>query len=63
MVGRGPGADHVNRRLAAGRVEAAAQRLAVDGDDLPAGDFVQRRDPTQQTLLELRRLDARRRSR
>ncbi len=39
VVRRGPSADHVNRRLAAGRVEAAPERLAVDGDDLSAGDF------------------------
>ena len=57
MIGRRPGTDHVNGRLAVGRVEAAAERLAVDGDHLPVGDFVQGRDPTQQTLLELRRLD------
>ena len=57
VIGGRPGADHVNGRLAVGRVEAAAERLAVDGDHLPIGDFVQGRDPTQQTLLELRRLD------
>src|SRR5271169_1965646 len=52
-----PGAHHVNGRLAVSHVEAAAERPPVDGDYLPIGDFVQGRDPTQQTLLELRRLD------
>jgi len=59
VIGGGPGADHVNRRLATGRVEAAAERLAVDGNHLPAGHLVQGRDPTQQTLLKFRRLDGR----
>ena len=31
------------------------ERLAVDGDDLPGGDLVQRGDPAQQALLELGR--------
>ena len=53
----GPGTDHVNRRLAAGGVVTAAERLAVDGDHLPAANLVQRGDPTEQTLLELRRID------
>ncbi len=58
VIGCGPGADHVNGRLAAGRVEAAAERLAVDGHDyLPVGHFVQGRDPTQQAPLEFGRLD------
>jgi hypothetical protein len=57
VIGSGPGADHVNRCVAAGGIEAAAERLAVDGNHLPAGEIVQRCDPTQKTLLELRRLD------
>ena len=36
VIGCGPGTDHVNGRLAAGRVEAAAERLAVDGHHLPS---------------------------
>ena len=31
--------------------------ITLNGDHLPIGDFVQGRDPTQQALLELRRLD------
>ena len=46
-------------RLAGGLVVAAAERLAVDGDDLPGGDLVQRGDPAQQALLELGGLDRR----
>ncbi len=53
----GPGTDHVNRRLTAGGVVTAAERLAVDGDHLPAANLVQRGDPTEQTLLELRQID------
>lgn len=49
--------SHVDGRLRAGGVEAAAERLAVDGHDLAVADFMQRGDPTQQTLLELGRLD------
>ena len=45
-------------RLAAGGVEAAPQRLAIDGHDLAAADLVQRRDPTQQASLELGRFAA-----
>ena len=56
VIGGRPGADHVNGCLAAGRVEAAAERLAVDGDDLPARGLVQGGDPAQQALLELGRL-------
>ncbi len=59
VIGRRPGADHVNRRFAAGGVEAAAKRFAIDGNNLSLGDFMQRRDPTQETLLELRRFDRR----
>ena len=47
QVDRGPGADHVDGRLATGGVETAAQRLAIDGDELAVGDFVQRGDPAQ----------------
>ena len=56
-IRRRPGAHHVNRCLAAGRVETAAQRFAVDGNDLPAGNLMQRRDPTEQSFLELGRFD------
>ena len=35
------GADHVNSRVAAGRVEVATERLAVNGDDLVLADLVQ----------------------
>jgi hypothetical protein len=52
MIRGRPSTHHVNGRLAACRVEAAAQRLAVDRNHLPTGDFVQSRDPSQQTLLE-----------
>jgi hypothetical protein len=47
----------VDRRLARGGVEGAAERLAVDGNDLAAGDFLDGGDPREQTLLELPRLD------
>ena len=57
VVGSRPGADHVNGRLAAGGVKAAAKGLAVDGHDLACGDFVQVRNPTEQTRLELGWLD------
>ena len=57
LIGRGPGADHVNGRLAAGGVEAAAERLAVDGHDLPVRDLVQRGDPTEQARFKLGGLD------
>jgi hypothetical protein len=40
-----------------GGVETATKGLAVDRHDLPGGDFVQGRDPTQQAGLELDRLD------
>ena len=43
--------------LLRGGVEAAAERLAVDGHDLAGGDLVQVRDPTQQARLELGGLD------
>jgi hypothetical protein len=46
-------------RLAGGLVEAVTQRLAVDGHDLPAADFVQGGDPAQEALLKLGRLDRR----
>ena len=49
----------MDRRLAAGRIEAAAERFSIDGDDLPVGDVLECRDPTQQALLELRRFDRR----
>ena len=49
----------VNGRLAVGRVEAAAERLAVDGDDLAVRDFLKRCDPTQKARLEFRRFDRR----
>ncbi len=57
VIGRGPGADHVNGRLAVGGVETASQGLAVDGHDLAGRDFVQCGDPTQQARLELGGLD------
>ena len=56
MIGGRPGADHMNRRFAAGGVEAAPQRFTVDRDDLPVGNLLQRSDPTEQTLLKFSRL-------
>ena len=58
VVGGGPGADHVDGRLGVGLVEALPQGLAVDGDELPGGDLVQRGDPAEQAPLELGGLDA-----
>ena len=57
LVRGGPGADHVDGRLARGGVEAAAQGLAVDGHDLARRDLVQVSDPTQEARLELGGLD------
>ena len=57
MIGRGPGTDHVNGRLAGGFIVTASERLAVDGHHLSRRDFVQRGDPTQQAPFELGRLD------
>jgi hypothetical protein len=59
MIGRGPRADHVDCRLAACRVEAAAERFSINGDYLSVRDFMQRCDPTEQALLELCRFDCR----
>ena len=53
VVGRGPGVDQVQRRLALGPVEGAPEGLAVDGDDLPLGRLVQRLDPAEEAPLEL----------
>ena len=47
VVGGGPGADHVDGGLGIGLVEALAEGLAIDGDELPGGDLVQRGDPTE----------------
>jgi hypothetical protein len=57
VIGRCPGADHRNGRLALRGVVTAAQRLAVDGDHLTGRDLVQRRNPIEQALLKLGRLD------
>jgi hypothetical protein len=57
VIRRSPNADHVNGRFAAGRVETAAQRFAIDGHNLAGTDLMQRRDETPQTFLKLGRLD------
>jgi hypothetical protein len=57
VIGRRPGADHMDRRFAARFVETPTQCFAVDRDELTGGDFMKRRDPTEQTRLEFRRLD------
>ena len=44
-------------RLGGGLVEALPEGLAVDGDELPGRDFMQRRHPTEQAALELGGLD------
>ena len=49
----------MNGCLAVHDVEAASERFAVDRDDLAISDFMQGRDPTEQTFLELRRFDRR----
>ena len=43
--------------LGIGLVEALAEGLAIDGDELPGGDLVQRCDPGEQATLELAGLD------
>jgi hypothetical protein len=53
VIGRGPGVDYVQGRLAVGTVERTAECLAVDGDDLPLGLLMQGLDPTEEAPLEL----------
>ena len=49
----GPGADQVQRRQVAGRVEGAPQGLAVDRHDLPPGQLVEGPDPGDEAVVEL----------
>jgi len=49
--------DHVDRRLAAGGVEAATDRLAVDGDQPPGRGQIC--NPRHEVLLKGRRIECR----
>jgi hypothetical protein len=53
---RGPRADQVQRRQAGAAVMRAAQRLAVNRDDLPGQQCANRLDPRAKAGLERRRL-------
>ena len=55
-VGRRPGTDEMQRRQAGGAVMRAAQRLAVDGDDLSGDHLSNRGDPATKAVLERLRL-------
>src|ERR1043165_8322336 len=52
MVLTGPGADEVQGPLAAGRVEGAAQGLAVDGNQAAIGRLDEGADPVEEALAE-----------
>ncbi len=59
VIGLAPGADHVDGRLAVGRVQAAADRLAVDGDQPAGRGGGQVGDPLHEALLEGHRVQRR----
>jgi hypothetical protein len=52
-VGRGPGADHVQRVLPFGPIQRGAAGLAIHGDDLTRRDLMDGLDPTEEALDEL----------
>jgi len=56
LIGRGPSLT-CEWPSCRSRVEAAAESLTVDGDDLTIGDFLERRDPTEKARLKFRRFD------
>ncbi len=57
VVGHGPRAVNENGRRADGLVEAEAERLAVDADDLAGGGPGRGGHPTQQAIVEPGRPD------